>query len=104
TGELADLDDKELLELMQLVRRCTFVLKKAMGPQGFNVGINMGQAGGAGIAEHLHIHVVPRWSGDANFMSVLADARVIPEGLDSTYERLFPLFHYSDHDREKSAP
>lgn len=89
---LAKLDADTRLELMSVSSLAVEALRKVMKPEGFNVGINLGKAGGAGIAEHLHIHVVPRWGGDTNFMPVLADVRVIPQHLQSTYEQLLPVF------------
>lgn len=88
TADLDDLDDSEMLEMMTLTRRAVNLLKAAFHPDGFNVGINMGRVAGAGIADHVHIHVVPRWSGDTNFMPVLGDVRVIPESLQAVYARL----------------
>lgn len=82
-GELDDLDDDEMAELMALARRAIAALRVAMSPHGFNVGLNLGEVAGAGIADHLHLHVVPRWEGDNNFMPVLADTRVIPQALDA---------------------
>lgn len=87
-GELEELDDQELTELMQLARRGVAAQRKAMSPEGFNVGLNLGAVAGAGIADHLHLHVVPRWEGDNNFMPVLADIRVLPQALGATYEIL----------------
>jgi ATP adenylyltransferase len=81
---LEDLTDDELLETMQLARRSIQAIRAAMMPDGFNVGYNLGKVAGAGIADHLHLHVVPRWSGDANFMPVLADTNVIPVALEAT--------------------
>ena len=89
--EVADLNgltDEELADLWKLTRRCINALTAVMKPDGFNVGINLGKVAGAGIAEHLHIHVVPRWNGDTNFMPVLGETKVIPEGLDPLYQRL----------------
>lgn len=88
TANLDDLSDAELLELMALTRRSVNLLKAAFRPDGFNIGINMGRVAGAGIADHVHIHVVPRWNGDTNFMGVIGDVRVIPASLDDVYARL----------------
>jgi len=76
-----DLTDVELLDMMQLVQTCQKALNKLMKPDGFNIGINQGKVAGAGIAEHLHIHIVPRWSGDTNFMPVMAEISVLPQAL-----------------------
>jgi ATP adenylyltransferase len=81
TPDLNGLTDEELADLWRLVRRCTDTLKAVMKPDGFNIGINIGKVAGAGIAEHLHIHIVPRWNGDTNFMPVLANTSVIPNAL-----------------------
>ena len=86
-AELDDLSDAELLDLMHLLSRGRNLLKREVSPDGFNVGINLGKAAGAGVEEHLHIHVVPRWNGDSNFMTVVGDVRVIPDGLTEAYER-----------------
>lgn len=88
TSSLEDLDDEELLELSSIVRRGTKVLGETFKPGGFNIGMNLGRVAGAGIDEHLHVHIVPRWNGDTNCMPVLAGTRVIPEALAKTYERL----------------
>jgi len=87
---LPKLDDKSLHEMMALTQASVSALQKAMKPDGFNIGMNLGRIAGAGIADHLHMHVVPRWGGDANFMSVLAETRMIPEPLEDTYDRLLP--------------
>ena len=75
------LTDQELLDLMLLTRRCQNALTKVMNPDGFNLGVNLGKVAGAGILGHLHIHVVPRWNGDTNFMPVLASTTVVPQAL-----------------------
>jgi ATP adenylyltransferase len=85
TGDLDELDDAELLELMTMLRRMKQAVTAALHPHGFNVGINIGAAGGAGIAEHLHIHLVPRWRGDSNFMTTTAETRVHPSDLTQVY-------------------
>jgi ATP adenylyltransferase len=82
------LDSACRAEIMELVAQSMQVLRKVYSPQGFNVGANIGAPAGAGIADHVHMHVVPRWNGDTNFMSVLGSTRVLPEGLDETYERI----------------
>ena len=86
--EPADLDTEEYMALMTLLRDVTVRLKRAVSCGGMNVGFNLGKAAGAGVADHLHGHVVPRWEGDTNFMPVLADVRVMPEHLDSAFRRL----------------
>jgi ATP adenylyltransferase len=89
--EVADLNgltDEELADLWKLVRRCIAALTAVMKPDGFNVGINLGKVAGAGIVEHLHIHVVPRWNGDTNFMPVLANTTVLPEALKEVAAKL----------------
>jgi ATP adenylyltransferase len=88
TGDLDELDDAELLELMTMLRRMKQAVTAAIQPHGFNVGINIGAAGGAGIAAHLHVHLVPRWRGDANFMTTTAETRVHPSDLASVYKMI----------------
>lgn len=88
TADMDGLSDDELLGLMRGVRRACALLRSVAAPQGFNIGLNLGKAAGAGIEEHLHVHVVPRWNGDTNFMSVTAEVRVIPDGLLESYDRL----------------
>lgn len=82
-GELEELDGDEMAELMVLARRGVVALRRAMSPHGFNVGLNLGEVAGAGIADHLHMHVVPRWQGDNNFMPVLGDTRVMNQALEA---------------------
>lgn len=89
--EAADLDgltDDETAELWKLVRRCIHALKAVMKPDGFNVGINLGKVAGAGILEHVHIHIVPRWTGDTNFMPVIAGTSVVPDALRDVADKL----------------
>ena len=88
TADLNDLLPDELLGLMELTRRCVNALKQTMKPDGFNIGVNLGRCAGAGITEHLHIHVVPRWNGDTNFMPVTGQTRVLPDALDYVAARL----------------
>ncbi|HEY3822190.1 MAG TPA: HIT domain-containing protein [Polyangiaceae bacterium] len=89
---LEDLRPEEYDGLMRLVRDATSRLKSVTQPQGVNLGFNLGKAAGAGIEDHLHAHVVPRWNGDTNFMPVLGDVRVMPEMLDESWRRLAPAF------------
>jgi len=86
--DLADLSNDELLELMQICRRCQAALRETMNPDGFNIGLNLGQVAGAGIKEHLHLHVVPRWEGDTNFMPALGQTAIIPEAVTETATKL----------------
>ncbi|MCD6302310.1 MAG: HIT domain-containing protein [Anaerolineae bacterium] len=86
------LDDDALLEMIKLVNDSITVLREALHADGFNIGMNLGASAGAGIEHHIHMHIVPRWTGDTNFMSVLSDTRVICEALDETYRRLKPRF------------
>ncbi len=81
-----------LTEMMVLVQRSLRVLQTAYEPEGFNVGMNIGEASGAGIAEHAHMHIVPRWAGDTNYLTTVGKTRTIPEWMDETYDRLRPLF------------
>lgn len=81
TAALDDLTDEELCDLMRLTRHCQRVLTKLMKPDGFNIGLNLGKVAGAGIVDHLHVHIVPRWAGDTNFMPVIAGTTVLPQAL-----------------------
>jgi len=87
-ARLDELDDDELLGLQHALREFIAVIERAMKPEGFNVGLNLGKVAGAGLPGHLHWHIVPRWNGDTNFMPVLADVRVIVQSLDALYELL----------------
>jgi ATP adenylyltransferase len=88
TDDLNALTDEELCDLMKLTRRCQNALVNVMQPHGFNIGINLGKVAGAGIVDHLHIHVVPRWNGDTNFMPVIAETTVLPEALSDLAAKL----------------
>ena len=83
----------ELSELIALTRAAEVALTETYQPHGLNMGINLGKPAGAGILDHVHMHVVPRWNGDTNFMPVLAETKVLPETLQQTYARLYPAFH-----------
>jgi ATP adenylyltransferase len=87
-GGLSDLDDQTRLELFNLTARAVEVLTEEYHPDGFNLGINLGEVAGAGIVDHVHLHIVPRWGGDTNFMSTTAGTRVLPEALEDTYLRI----------------
>ena len=85
---LEDLDAATRAEMMELTSRCMTVLRKVYNPEAFNLGANIGEAAGAGVKEHVHLHIVPRWQGDTNFMSALGGTRVLPELLEDTYRRI----------------
>lgn len=101
TSEFSSLSDPEKLELIDLLILTKEALSLVMNPQGFNVGINLGRSAGAGIEDHLHIHVVPRWNGDTNFMPILANTKVIPESLDQTWLKLNEGFQKLKNRRPK---
>ncbi len=88
TPDFNGLTDEETSDLMKLLRRCQNALTKVMNPDGFNIGVNLGKVAGAGIQEHLHIHIVPRWAGDSNFMPVIANTTVLPEALKELAAKL----------------
>jgi ATP adenylyltransferase len=89
---LASLAEDAALEMMQLARRTETVLREVYAPQGINLGMNLGKAAGAGVDEHLHLHVLPRWLGDTNFMTVTAETRILPEALEITWDRLHAAY------------
>jgi len=98
---LASLTGDEQTELMRLTRHAEIALTEAFSPHGLNVGINLGKSAGAGVADHLHVHLVPRWNGDTNFMTVVGNVRVIPEDLQATKAKLAPIFaRLADSERE----
>lgn len=88
TATMDDLTDEELLEIQHLIRASMEWLTRAFKPEGFNIGVNLGKAAGAGIDDHIHWHVVPRWVGDTNFMPVVGEVKVLPQSLEETYDRL----------------
>jgi len=87
-GDLEELSEAEKREIMDLTTLAVKAIKKEMQPQGFNLGVNLGKAAGAGFDEHIHMHIVPRWQGDTNFMPVVGESKVMPETIADTYERL----------------
>jgi ATP adenylyltransferase len=91
-GDITELTLEERAEIFSLLDISVKVLREAMNPNGFNIGINLGKAAGAGVAEHLHVHVIPRWEGDTNFMTVVGNVRIVPENLAVTAAKLVPLF------------
>jgi ATP adenylyltransferase len=88
TSDFHSLSEAEQLEMFSLTQKGLAALRRAMNPDGFNLGMNLGRTAGAGIEEHLHLHIVPRWNGDTNFMSVLGETRVISEAIQESYEKL----------------
>jgi len=91
-AQLENLTPEERREIFELANLSVRVLKEALKPQGYNVGINIGKAGGAGVDDHIHLHVVPRWAGDTNFMTTLGETRVLPQDVNKTCEILLPYF------------
>jgi ATP adenylyltransferase len=90
-AEPGELDEAELLDMQRQTVRAIDLLKRAQSPQGFNLGVNLGRCAGAGVPGHLHQHIVPRWAGDVNFMSVVGDIRVVPQAMSALYEELMRL-------------
>jgi len=88
TADLYNLSDEELLDIDHLVRFSVKLLSETMRPDGFNLGVNLGRTAGAGIVDHIHWHIVPRWNGDTNFMPVIGETKVLPESLEATYDKL----------------
>lgn len=88
TGEIKKLNDDELFEMMKLTQASIEIIENKMRPQGYNVGINIGRIAGAGFEHHIHIHIVPRWNGDTNFMPIIGETKVIPVSLEETYKNL----------------
>ena len=90
--QVSKLKPEEMGDTLWILGKTIDILKKAFHPNGFNVGMNLGEVGGAGFRHHIHFHIIPRWKGDVNFMPVVSDVRIIPEHLDQTYTRLLPFF------------
>jgi ATP adenylyltransferase len=88
SGDFQDFTNEENLELMHVLQKSQKILTRVMKPQGFNIGMNLGRVGGAGVDDHLHWHIVPRWNGDTNYMPVIGGTKVISEALDKTYDKL----------------
>jgi len=93
TADLSELNRDEKLEMMKLLALCKEALKKTMSPHGFNIGMNLGEVAGAGVKDHLHFHIVPRWNGDTSFMPICGHTKVVSEGLTETWEQLKTAFN-----------
>ena len=100
TDNLSVLTPAESIDLFSTLTRSVDLLKKAIQPEGFNIGMNMGRVAGAGVADHLHFHIVPRWCGDTNFMPIVAESIVLPEHLKKAYDKLLPFFKEFSHNHE----
>ena len=100
--EVSKLKAEEMTDIFRNLGQSINILREACNPNGFNVGMNLGRVGGAGILRHLHFHVIPRWRGDMNFMPTIADVRIIPEHLNQTYLRLLPYFQKLGYEKRKS--
>ena len=92
TSDILDLSDEVLLNIQIVIKKAIKALKSTMNPHGFNIGVNMGRPAGAGIEEHIHYHIVPRWNGDTNYMPVLTNTKVVSEALDQSWEKLHNEF------------
>lgn len=102
TAHFEDMDSSTAMEIFRLQQHCLNFLQTVMKPEGFNIGLNLGKVAGAGIHDHIHYHIVPRWMGDTNYLPVLSGTRVISEHLFDTYDKLFPLFDALE--RETPSP
>jgi ATP adenylyltransferase len=92
TSDFQSCPPEQLAEMLELAKQSQFAIQQAYDPDGFNIGMNLGQCAGAGVEHHLHLHVVPRWIGDSNFMTTVAETRVLPEDLNTTYKKLKQYF------------
>lgn len=101
-ADLCDLSAGENAAIAAMLTRCTTILRKHLKPDGFNIGLNLGEVAGAGLASHLHWHIVPRWHGDHNYMTILAEVRTIPEHIEKTFEKLVPDFRNREGGKKKS--
>lgn len=101
--DLEALNTETRSEIMELVAVCIQALKDSFHPHGFNIGANIGSAGGAGIPQHIHIHVIPRWAGDTNFMTSVGSTRVVPESLEASYEKLKKCFRLLQSEKEQQS-
>jgi len=101
TAELSSLGENEVIDLWNLVVHAQSLLRTAARAQGFNIGLNLGECAGAGVADHLHVHIVPRWSGDTNFMPVIAGTKTISEGLHALYEKLIDAQRKMEQERAR---
>ena len=95
-SKFSELRDEELLEMLKMIQLSEKILTKVYHPDGFNIGMNLGEVAGAGVADHLHIHIVPRWLGDTNFISTIGQTRVMPERIENTYKKLKYEFNKED--------
>ena len=91
-SSLTALNDAQISDIFQITRRCEDALRETMRPEGFNIGVNVGKVAGAGVEDHLHVHIVPRWNGDTNYMTTISETRVIPQQLEDTYRLLVSYF------------
>ena len=91
-GDVKEVTSKEASDIFRFVSHCVKILKETVSPSGFNIGMNIGRSAGAGVVDHLHIHIVPRWDGDTNFMPVVSSTKIISEALEATYNKLLPKF------------
>jgi len=91
-ADFSDCSEELTTDMMKLCKRCKFAIEQSYHPDGFNLGINLGKSAGAGVEQHIHLHIVPRWIGDANFMNVVGETRVLPETLEVTYQKLKRYF------------